>query len=296
MKPVHIFLNTLPLNYDDFLSRYQSAGVGDVIRCWNHSSPSDLISNLWKGYEPVARRIEEVCQRSSEMGVQVLRNAALQDLQMALQVDIPTTLLAHWKSSVVFDFDIQSFNTTEFVSSQTNDQLLIRQLIGVKKWKTIIDSSESITAKKLLVQELNTIIENEDLNPIDAFFDDDTDQNRQARNRNFMDLVWAQVLKPGNRLELWDQMIDETAFVALVPRHRQSVIELAVCNSAVMARKLQFSCDAPIFVNRKPTGILFRLELYFQAVSHSIKTGTSYVSAIQSLRDQLLMDSNERFS
>ena len=174
----------------------------------------------------------------------------------------------------------------------TGNHLLIRRLVGASELVRLANLAHE-AAGPALAAALDRLIADEDLEPIGDAFDDDPDEYRQARNRTLLDGLFSPALQPGNRLEMWDQMLDEPTFASLVPRHRRAGIDLAVCHSSIVSRELQFSCDCPILVNRRPAGILFRLDLYLQAISECARTGAPFVETILHLRDLLLEDHNQ---
>lgn len=284
----HALLVTFPLDEASFISRSRARDVGDAVRFWSHKFSDSDAHALWPAYQKVARRIEEVCALSAEFGVRSVKNAQLSDLRQALNKSLDVTLLGHWKGARIFPFDIR--NAGEVLArlgrSALGDALLLRQLIGANELSRMQAMSESDLGAAI-VRSLNRIAFNEDLDPVGGRFDDDFDTSRHARNRAVLDAVLSPALQVGNRLELWDQMLDEPSFVSLVPRDRNAAIDLAVCHSAVFARRLQFTCDCPVVINSRPASVLFRLDLHFEAISLAARTGKSYVECVLKLRDAL---------
>lgn len=292
--PAHVLLVTFPLDREGFVQRYHAGGVGDVIRFWSHEFADDSIDRLWPIYARVASRIEDVCRRSAALGVDVVRNAETCHLHAALQTDAPIALFAHWKSWRVFDFDVcaPELILQRLSRAATDTHLLVRRLVGARELVRLASLAHEASGPAVAAA-LDRIIAEEDLDPVGDAFDDDPDEYRQTRNRTLLDGLFAPALQPGNRLEMWDQMLDEPTFASFVPRHRRAGIDLAVCNSSIISRGLQFSCDCPILVNRRPAGILFRLDLYLQAISECARTGAPYVETVLRLRDLLLEDHNQ---
>jgi hypothetical protein len=216
------------------------------------------------------------------MGVNVAHEVSAAMLREALASDAVVTLVAHWKGARVWPFDVlRPAEIVERLGPDARDtHLLLRQLIGPSRMATLTDVT-------LLAHELDAIVRDQDLDPVPENIDDDTDEYRQSRNRRLLDRCFDGDLDPGNRLELWDGALGEDDFIAAVPLARRRPIDLAVCDSAVPARRLPFERACPSLVNRRPTGIVFRLTLYEQVIEHVARTGADYVAGSLFIRSRL---------
>ena len=140
-----------------------------------------------------------------------------------------------------------------------------------------------------LAAELDRLVQSHDLDPLDHDFIDDTDEYREFRNRRLLDQLLSGALRKGNRLELWDRMVTEDEFLDAVPCYREAPIDLAVCHSAMLGRRLQFERRCPVLMNRRPTGIVFRLTLPALTVDHLLQSA-NYVEPNLRLRQEFAKD------
>lgn len=280
---LHCLLVALPTQRRAFIERQHATPLGDSIRMWMQSRGHADAASLWLEYEPIAQAILACAERLAHSGVEVHLDAGAGQLRQVLATEAVVCLMAHWKGPHVWPFDVVS--GVDILSAlgpgARADHLLLRQLLGPSQLPGLTDPARMAAA-------LDEIVRQQDLHPLPEAVADDTDEYRQFRNRRFIDAKLGPGLGCGNRLELWDTVLDEQRFIDCVPASRLAPVDMAVCNSAVPARRMPFDRRCVALVNRRPTGLLFRLILYEQVVGHVLRTGEDYVAS--ALRIRALLD------
>ncbi|MBI5256002.1 MAG: hypothetical protein HY855_05850 [Burkholderiales bacterium] len=287
----HQLLLTLPADPATMARRMAAAEVGDCLRMWAHDRGAADAQALWPSYARVAQALQRCATQVVALGGTVVQCAGLAALREALADEgALLTLVAHWKGARVCPFDLRDADAllAALGRQARGDPLLVRQLAGPAEIDALARAAMPPAARQAaLAQALDTLVLDQDFLPPPAGQADDPDECREARNRQWLESVFPGALVPGNRLELWDRMVSADEFVAAVPVDRRAPIDLAVCHSAVLARRLQFERDGPVLVNRRPTGIIFRLTLHALAVEQVVRHGADYIEAALRLRAQL---------
>ena len=290
MRCRHWLLVALPLDRDSFHQRYEHPEVGDMVRSWDEGMAHPQgVEGLWSSYAMVADRVRKVSDEAAYLGVRVVHQATWANLQSAIEEDAPFSLFAHWKNARVFQYDPLDARAVLNSMDATRGEisLWLRQLVGPRELDRL-QNLQGVALQAGVAQALDGLITEQDLSPNDSCVLDDPDEFRTARNRTLLDRHFQGSIRPGNRLELWDQMVDETTFANAIPTSRERGIDMAVCNSAVLARRLQFSTNCPILSGRRKAGILFRLHFFEQAVRYSIQSNKDYIEAAFDLIDAIL--------
>ena len=231
------------------------------------------------------------CQVVACLGVTVWTEATSANLAEAFCRFKVVTLFAHWKSSSYFPRDIQDPHGVAEILMQPEspEQLFVRQLIGhraVEELESVCETSRDAFVQYLMVQ-LNHIVSEHDLSPIDVGDHDDPEEYRQFRNRQFLDRCFAGYVEEGNRLELWDDLLDVEQLFALVPENFGGVLDLTVCNSTLLGHRLQFERSCRALVNRRPASLRFRAVVYQETIELLHRGLTDYVAAVLAVHSKV---------
>ena len=284
-------LMTFPLEKQSLSDRLDAYKVGDCCRSWQYNGGFAGLEALWAGYEQVAKLMAETCRAATLRGVTVWTEATSTNLADAFYRFKVVTLFAHWKGPYYLPGDIKAPQRVAetFLQPESPDQLFVRQLIGHQAAEKLVSLRESPQGDlvQYLMDHLNCIISQHDLSPIDVGDHDDPEEYRQYRNRQFLDNCFAGIVEKGNRLELWDDLLDVEQFVALVPETFGGVLDLTVCNSTILGHRLQFERSCRALVNRQPASLRFRAVVYQETIELLHQGQTDYVAAVLTARSKV---------
>jgi hypothetical protein len=150
------------------------------------------------------------------------------------------TVFAHWKGADVVADDVPG-TVAEFARRLTdaasgNSAELRAQLVAAAERRHVVDVlNAALHVPEAPRDGVTEVVEHAD--------------SRAARRRAEIDDLFAGLLRPGNRLELFDGMHDAAAVEAAIAPEFAGVLDLPVCHSTVIADYISWNrCWAPRIV------------------------------------------------
>lgn len=291
----------LPLTKEEFLADLQSDAPKDYAKyyrslMWGKRGEEEL----WAQYrDNMSRLIEGVAIEVERLGVKVVRSVRLMDIPSLFSDRDIITLVSHWRAS---DVEAQDFiDFARFVDKLKNssDDVIVhlRQRLSSSVAKQVHQyemTDENFSSfQKLLVDELNSLLESENLGRRRGFDNSATEQPLHAEQRTYlnritMDAAFDGELKKGNRMEFFDGLQSAEAIRDKIPDRFAGFLDLIVCNSILPAEAIRsMKRNCLIISNQFPAQPSFRLLLYkamIQALHHK---PDSYVKVMTEVRQGL---------
>lgn len=225
----------IPLTWDGFRSR---AGESDWLakyfdRDLDAEEREKYLRCRWEleYRELVADPVCKVLDLASAAGAMVCRDATLQDVRSITEAKQIAILFAHWKGPEVTFEDFSEHDSTlpfmaRLASNQDDLSAWLRSQLSlagpdisqlVKIFAAALDyaPASSRSAEGTLILE-------------DAV-------TRHARIREQLNELFADLLRPGNRLELYDKMQTKEALEEAIAPTFKGVLDLPVCTSTIPA-------------------------------------------------------------
>lgn len=236
---------------------------------------------LWKKvYAPRVQFIYKMCQRLQAYNVEIEFEVTAAKLSELTRTADILFLLAHWKSSTVYEEDIlneEGFN------------LGFAQLFSYLPSDGPVCDTSTTDKIEMINKQLNTGFENEtDLN---CSLPEGLTQKpmfRRFSSRCFVDSVMGAALSHGNSLELFDELIAVKMLRELISSKFEGTVDFAVCNSIIAGEVLGFAKPYFVRVNEKPATIESRLAILELTLRKMQADDLTYISADNEVRIELL--------
>lgn len=225
MRETCALLVGVALEQQEFMTRASSS---DFLAKYDAPEESQLA--LWweRKYRPlIAGPVAELLRFAAANGVQVYERATLDTFREATRVFDIVILFAHWKGPEIIVDDFARDATLDAFARRTegNTSELGRWLSA--RWSSgrpqnILDDALVNGPDPLAPSHgIHVVVE------IPA--------TRLARRRTALDEMFAGLMRPGNRLELWDGMYSKEAVEAAMDGGFEGTLDLTTCTSTVLA-------------------------------------------------------------
>ncbi|HVT14661.1 MAG TPA: hypothetical protein VHQ90_00580 [Thermoanaerobaculia bacterium] len=232
----------------DWLQQYAIEGSDATAR-------QERLRAVWTDeYVPlVAEPFRELIDRALGLGTDVRTQATLGSLREATTHKPIVILFAHWKGpEILYDDLVPPVEREKFVARvRESDTPLARWLASSFRASGFAQASpDQAPAKRSFwsswrsyrIQSLVEILraslgvaslENSATDGIEEVFEHEV--TRAARRRDAIDLLFRGLLRPGNRLELFDGLHAKEEVEAAVAPLFQGVLDLTTCTSTILA-------------------------------------------------------------
>ena len=294
----------VPLEFGDFISRVEAS---DWLAKYN---PADLepdvrlaaLHDNWEQeYKPdVADPINELQQSAASIGAEIKPRATLSDLCEYSRTHDVVIIFAHWKGAEVEAEDVlQRTEISQFVDRLAHERpeiarwLLPRFDVLAKRsrgdlrvgfLKRLLDTSKA-SKQFASVQELLSAAVSlprlPDETDSDTTFILETEVTRQAHRRETLDKLLQGLLRPGNRLELYDGLHSKEAVQEAIPSSFAGTLDLTTCTSTFLGDYLGAMANHRVRVIQYPTVQQFAwcAECVQLALALYVREGMSYQHA-----------------
>lgn len=194
----------------DFVGKY----VGNPARGWSDD------------YEPnVARPVNQLIDYASSNGAKVVRNATLSDLTGLVQRRSVVLLIAHWKGPEIKVEDLPG-----------DPDSLWPHLDGSASPVAAWLRQERVGRRSGVHEILSDALDQPFPPPyVGADIYSESVITRRTRIRDDLNDLFAGLLVPGNRLELFDDLHSRQAIAQAIPEGFRGFLDLVSCNSMVLA-------------------------------------------------------------
>ena len=246
-RPVTLLFG-LPLNPDDFLVRLdaQPCCDSDFLRKYdNRDLPPELRAadrmRWWTArYDlNVAQPLRNLAAAAASLGCEIRERATLSDLRAAATGDAIAVIVSHWKGPEFSNDDfLRDFDGQLKDRLSTLDHPLARailQSIQPRHGCVPFIRRRALSPRDALRRYLDAQIEDE-LPAGDLHYELDT--TRQARRRTLLDEMLRGLIRPGNRLELFDGLHAADEISHAIPREFSGVLDLTVCTSTYLGDRV----------------------------------------------------------
>ncbi|MEM6252795.1 MAG: hypothetical protein AAF821_07725 [Cyanobacteria bacterium P01_D01_bin.156] len=238
----------IPIHEASFLSRVAES---DYLRLYRSSLKNRDEYDKYIA-EPFRDMATQVDQHSN---FEVRTGATLKDLQEVSKTANVIIVVSHWKNYGFSNNDIiRPVNKNSFAkaASQSDDPLaqwlahrLNRHLEAGKHQKSTFMASwldsirnlwrTELTLRDILEQALDVPLENELPQIEEVSQHVESDLTRRTRRRRWMDMLFANLVLPGNRLELFDGLHNSAAIAQSIDKSFNGVLDLTACTSTALA-------------------------------------------------------------
>ncbi len=244
----------VPVTRDEFERR---AGESDWLRKFYHRQADPRarrrrLQQAWeRDYEPwIADPFTALRRRASRLGAEVSTGATLDTLRAATAEKSVVVLVSHWKGpEIVNDDFVEPVIEAAFLArARRSDSAMGRWLCrrlearrggGRRRpglWRSLFGEGRGETLREVIRQAVDAEIEDFEANEADGLDEVlEHPATRAARRRDALDEVLADLLRPGNRLELFDGLHKKEAVAAAVAPGFEGMLDLTTCTSSYLA-------------------------------------------------------------
>jgi hypothetical protein len=228
----YAILFAVPLTFDDYVHRVkrQSNWLG---KFWIPDADPEVtrqsLTDSWKNeYLPmVAQQFWNLAAHAHGFGADIRTRVTLKDLRTATASNKIVIIFAHWKDSEVSYDDLRNDREAFLTRALSNGSLL-----GHWIHARLLNARHESGVDDILNEALRASL------PVEGLGEDlvrEADVTRSARRRDEIDSMFEGLLWPGNRLELYDGLHDKQAIRDALAPTFTGVLDLAACNSTLLA-------------------------------------------------------------
>jgi hypothetical protein len=250
-------LIAIPLTYTEFVHR---VGNSDWLSKFNDAELAEEervreLETRWRSEYAVhvADPLRRLVDTAQGLGVSVETQATLQDLRGASEKSSIVILFAHWKGpEVVHDDLVSPVDSTGFVDRVRSDETPLGAWLRSRLVERRVDETMVKTLKYTLrawfgrnasppslidvLAEALALPANVDTQlsqGVDCVLE--AEVTRLARRRDVLDRLFEGLLRPGNRLELFEGLYDKEDVERVLADHFEGILDLTTCTSTVLA-------------------------------------------------------------
>jgi hypothetical protein len=223
------------------VSRPQFEELACRERYWDYGQMMQAGRTTWADkfdahYAPAAAVMSELCELASEHEFTVFQRATLSDLVKACAAHAIVIVAAHWKSSHVFETDLLPGWEDAFLALLQGRGNPLAVLLADRL-------GEAAPERHLVRDELNALIRSHRLRPhmpggLAASVETST-LILEAISREMIDLAFADRIRWGNCLELYDGLHNALQIKEAIGDAMPAVLDLSCCTSSVLATYLR---------------------------------------------------------
>jgi hypothetical protein len=237
----------IPLTLDEFMARLDArTGSSDFLAKFDDRGleGEELRANQrrwWTSrYEPnVAQPLTKLALEAVAMGCAIRRRATIRDLAAAARDDAIVIVISHWKGP--------EFSNDDFLPN-FDDQLAARlaavdhplaiasfQLMRPRRGWLPFTRRHPLRGRDAVRQALDTLLQDQE---VAGDIHHELDATRRARRRDLLDEWLRGLVRPGNRLELFDGLHPAAEISHAIPALFTGVLDLTVCTSTYLGDRL----------------------------------------------------------
>jgi hypothetical protein len=250
----------VPVDYEEFEQRIKTSDW--LSKFYDRGSEPALLAQSVKArweqeYSPlVADGLQKLLEIAEKLNIQLFRSATIEALGRATQTKQVVILFAHWKGPEILNDDfIVPPNATKFAAEVHGSESPLADWLrsrfseietsnggrGLLSWSSISRALRRTkrpvkTVREVLNDALHTPLVDNNRNQIIGV-DEVLEHNvsRSARRRDEIDRLFASLLRPGNRLELFDGLHSKEQIEAAIAPTFGGILDLTTCTSTVLA-------------------------------------------------------------
>lgn len=254
----HTILLAVPCDFDEFASRVNESDWLAKYR-QHDDDPTKATAALRHWWDAeilpmVAEPVAQLIASALELGVHIVRRATLVDIQAATATSDVVIVFAHWKGHefVADDLGLQSAPLAFLQRAAQSPTPLghwledrLTALTGASppitrpldRVRALLRPRPPVTLVELLGEALNiSLRDHKPERVVDCILE--TPVIRLSRRRADIDRLFDGLVKPGNRLELFDGMHSMEHVAAAIAPTFHGWLDLTTCTSAVLADHL----------------------------------------------------------
>jgi hypothetical protein len=180
----------------------------------------------------IAEPLQELVGMARCGSAEVRPQAVLPDVEILTRTKKIVILFAHWKGSeIVFDDFLHGPDIQMYLDLSQKATSPVGKWIAAK-----LRDHSSRTGADILLDIVNDAltVSLPDEQPVSGSVMEHA-ATRQARRREELERLFPNLLRPGNRLEMFDGLYSKEAVESFVAPGFNGILDLATCNSSVLA-------------------------------------------------------------
>jgi hypothetical protein len=252
-----VLLIAAPVTFPDFLSRViNSDWLSKFNDCeLNDEERRERLTERWVSEYSVhvAEPLQDLMRTASELRVEVRTEATLDTLREVVGVHKVVILFAHWKGpEIVGDDFVVPVDLSEFARRVEADKTLLGKWLRPRLARLYIGGGASgarhgfwgwfrpepprPTIRDLLSEAALVRLADDDSlisDRVDCVME--AEVTRLARRRDELDHLFGGLLRPGNRLELFDGLHSKEKVLGALSDDFEGIIDLTTCTSTILS-------------------------------------------------------------
>jgi hypothetical protein len=290
----------LPLNWEQFRVGLDGPMDRDFTRSVMREYPNQPAASVWEAIiAPDIALLERILEDVARLGVHTRIAATLEDLRVLFGKYRVVTIIAHWRPGLIWSDQVRAPQRLLALLNGADDSPLKQVREAFRRDPSGLDSNS--TSDDGLVERFrkaaNTVLSTADLGPSDCPRDWHSSPRMHYRtyaNRSVLDALLHCSLLPGNRMELADGMRSIHDLLGVIPRDFSGLVDLTVCNSAMMCESLKPGRGISCIANEEQVGLRFRLELYRAVIEVLAAAPYEYSEAATDVRIAIVEEARRR--
>jgi hypothetical protein len=282
----------LPLTIEEFFQQLSSSSAADFAK---HVRKANFLQGAadeyyWQAvYAPVAARMERVLSRVESMGVRVVRRACSNDLRPLCRRYQVVSVLAHWRFLSLRLDDL--LNHDALIRQMSAPGTDVQEVVARGVAARLGDGWNRAGPEEMLIA-LNDIIAvahrgYRRAEPNSEVWRPEVPEEAYRLTRPRLEEAFRGCIRPGGSVELADGMHTIEEFARTLPEEFDGVLDLALCNSAVLlAAVKRVSPACTVVMNRYPADIMIRITLYGLVIEQLRKRAGSFVDAVATVHSR----------
>jgi hypothetical protein len=232
----------------DWLSKFNDPGLGEKKR------RESLFARWQSEYSVhVAEPLQDLIQTASELGMIVRTGATLESIREVTDACRVVVLYAHWKGpEIVGDDFVAPIDVRQFARRAAADQTPlgawlrprlthlcvdgnVSHMIRRSIWDWFTSKSPSPSIRDVLSDAMSRAADDDwsTSDGVDCVLESEV--TSLARRRDELDHLFRDLLRPGNRLELFDGLHSKEEVDSALSQSFDGVLDLTTCTSTVLA-------------------------------------------------------------
>jgi hypothetical protein len=261
--------------------RAQPGGLGEQLR---EAVRLNGIDATWTAVRSQLELVADVAAEAGRLGVTVVANTTLDAWSTAITRFMVVTLVAHWRPPTVEPGDIADPESlrSELAASSTGLWRLLRT------FDPDIAEPEDYSSATLARWLTDALAAGGPTSPTSPEAGLVEREHRIHGRRQTLEGLLPGVFRGGAAVEFADGPRSVPAMLDALDPSVRSVIDLTVCNSALLGEEIRRVCrHCLVMMNADRTSLAFRLALYRQALRLMRRNGRSYPDTMMRLREHV---------
>jgi hypothetical protein len=270
-------LVSVPLQRSEFMA--DLGARTDFVELFVASQRSRDLDVLWATYEASAATVVASTERARRRGVTVFRRCVLADFERCLGQFQVITLVAHWRSAL-------------FRASEILDLQGVARFVEAERGDEERGPADATIAAAMLNRRLHADITHIENHGVRDSHDAAVETRRQYAlwhaRRELQPRLTPAVRSGGPAVEFANGLVPLERVVAAVPEAFDGVLDLTVCNSALLAEEVRRRCRRGLIIaNAFPGTLDMRMEFYNAAIDLVERRHVCYQDAVFGVREAI---------